>query len=584
MAIYTVERLLEEESLKGIRLASGRAGISREIANVNIIDNPDTYDWLSAGDFLLSTGYIFRDDPQIQRRLVRELADIGCSGLGIKTRRYLENVPACMIEEAERLGFPLVEIPYHYALSQVSNVINNAIFKREDTQLKKLIHIHNTLTQCALEGGGLEKIARIVSPLVRNPLIIVDSKWRLLAYSDMPENPKPLKSHLYLRKKERVFPQSFIKDVPREFGEFTKSIKRRYPDANGDVVCRILPVAADKSIYGYLVVWETVCKMTSMEYMALESCSTTVALERVKARQIEEIKHHLRQDFFDDLIQGRIESVNAASSLAEIHYMDVRKKYVCMLTKVSDPGTGPDPEGDGPQERDTFLQYKERLIAVIEDISYERRRETVSIHRGNLIITFIRIRREELGQKMSSLLGEFVTAVYDAAVRADPKSAVSIALGKPSPDFMEISKSYMQAKEALRISEQIDEGQHISYYEELMVYRLINSVQSRECLDEFCSNAIGRLCEYDEQNNTSLVETLEQYFQCNSNISTAARKMFLHRNTFIYRIEKIKGILGSELKDPEELLELQMGLHIMKVLKTLPRDSVQRPEAPGAEE
>ncbi len=584
MAIYTVERLLEEESLKGIRLASGRAGISREIANVNIIDNPDTYDWLSAGDFLLSTGYIFRDDPQIQRRLVRELADIGCSGLGIKTRRYLENVPACMIEEAERLGFPLVEIPYHYALSQVSNVINNAIFKREDTQLKKLIHIHNTLTQCALEGGGLEKIARIVSPLVRNPLIIVDSKWRLLAYSDMPENPKPLKSHLYLRKKERVFPQSFIKDVPREFGEFTKSIKRRYPDANGDVVCRILPVAADKSIYGYLVVWETVCKMTSMEYMALESCGTTVALERVKARQIEEIKHHLRQDFFDDLIQGRIESVNAASSLAEIHYMDVRKKYVCMLTKVSDPGTGPDPEGDGPQERDTFLQYKERLIAVIEDISYERRRETVSIHRGNLIITFIRIHREELGQKMSSLLGEFVTAVYDAAVRAYPKAAVSIALGKPSPDFMEISKSYMQAKEALRISEQIDEGQHISYYEELMVYRLINSVQSRECLDEFCSNAIGRLCEYDEQNNTSLVETLEQYFQCNSNISTAARKMFLHRNTFIYRIEKIKGILGSELKDPEELLELQMGLHIMKVLKTLPRDSVQRPEAPGAEE
>ena len=65
-----------------------------------------------------------------------------------------------------------------------------------------------------------------------------------------------------------------------------------------------------------------------------ESCSTTVALERMKARQIEEIKHHLRQDFFDDLIQGKIESVNAASSLAEIHYNGRAKKYVCMLTKV----------------------------------------------------------------------------------------------------------------------------------------------------------------------------------------------------------------------------------------------------------
>ena len=580
MAIYTVESLLGEEALSGIRLASGRAGISKEIANVNVIDNPDTYDWLSAGDFLLSTGYIFRDDAQMQRRLVRELADIGCAGLGIKTKRYLESIPAPMIEEADRAGFALVEIPYHYTLSRVSNVINNAIFKREDNKLKKLIHIHNTLTQCSLEGGGLERIARLMSALIYNPLIIVDSKWRLLAYADLAENPRPLKANLYLRKKERVFPQSFIKDVPREFGEFTKSIKRRYPDANGDVVCRILPVAADQSIYGYLVVWETMYKMTSVEYMALESCSTTVALERVKARQIEEIKHHLRQDFFDDLIQGKIESVNAASSLAEIHYMDVRKKYVCMLTKVAAPKGAPSAEGETDegqlQERDAFTQYKERLIGLIDDISYERRRETVSIHRGNLIITFIRIHSGELGQRMSALLGDFVGAVYEAVKGADPHSDVGIAVGKPSLDFLEISKSYLQAKEALRISEQLDEDRHISFYEELMIYRLINSVQSREYLDEFCANGIGKLCEYDRQNNTSLVETLEQYFQCNSNISTAAKKMFLHRNTFIYRIEKIKGILGSELKDPEELLELQMGLHIMKVLKTLPEERAPR--------
>ena len=89
MAIYTVESLLGEEALSGIRLASGRAGISQELANVNVIDNPDTYDWLSAGDFLLRTGYIFRDDAQMQRRLVRELADIGCAGLGIKTQSCL---------------------------------------------------------------------------------------------------------------------------------------------------------------------------------------------------------------------------------------------------------------------------------------------------------------------------------------------------------------------------------------------------------------------------------------------------------------------------------------------------------------
>lgn len=576
MTPYTVKHLLEEKALAGINLVAGHDGRTKEITNVNIIDNPDTYDWLSQGDFILSTGYIFKDDKDLQRRIVRELADIGCAGLGIKTKRYLDSIPAGMIEEAENLGFPLVEIPYQYALSTLSNIINNAIFKREDTKLKKIIHIHNTITQCALEGGGLEKIVRLVSVLIHNPLIIVDSKWRLLAYSDLPENPVPLKSNLYLKSRERVFPKSFIKELPVEFDEFTKSVKRRYPDVNGNVVCRIMPVVADKSIYGYLVVWETVCKMSSLEYMALESCSTTVALERMKARQIEEIKHHLRQDFFDDLIQGKIESVNAASSLAEIHYMDVRKKYVCMLTKVYRTEMDSKKEEGRAGERESFNQLKERLIGVIEDVSYEKKRETVSIHRGNLIITFIRVLNSEMDGKMSMLLSDFVDSIYDALTSSHEVYGVRIAVGKPSEEFLEISKSYMQAKEALRIAEQIESAEHASYYEELMVYRLINSVESKEYLYEFCSSVLGKLYDYDEQNKTNLVETLEQYFQCNSNISTAAKRMYLHRNTFIYRIEKIKGILGSELKDPEEMLELQMGLHIMKVLKTMPREYTDR--------
>ena len=65
------------------------------------------------------------------------------------------------------------------------------------------------------------------------------------------------------------------------------------------------------------------------------------------------------------------------------------------------------------------------------------------------------------------------------------------------------------------------------------------------------------------------METLNQYFLCNGIVSVAAKKMFLHRNTLIYRMEKIKDILGSELNDPQELLQLQIGLKIMKILKDI---------------
>lgn len=71
--------------------------------------------------------------------------------------------------------------------------------------------------------------------------------------------------------------------------------------------------------------------------------------------------------------------------------------------------------------------------------------------------------------------------------------------------------------------------------------------------------------EYDKQNATNMVETLDYYFACNCNVSETAKALFIHRNTLIYRIDKIKSILGRDLKDSEERLLLQLGLRVYQV-------------------
>ena len=109
--MYTIGSFLREEELTGLKLMTDTADLQAEITNINIIDNPDSYDWLSSGDFLLTTGYFLRDDEAMQCQLVRELSELGCVGLAIKTRRYLDVIPEAMLEEANRLGFPLINIP-----------------------------------------------------------------------------------------------------------------------------------------------------------------------------------------------------------------------------------------------------------------------------------------------------------------------------------------------------------------------------------------------------------------------------------------------------------------------------------------
>jgi purine catabolism regulator len=562
---FTIKDLINKDNLNGLKLVAGNSKIENIISNVNTMDNPDAFDWFTTGDFVLTTGYIFKDDPALQVRIIRELADINCSGIGIKPRRFLGKIPQCMIDEANKVNLPIVEIPFQYSISFVSSTINNEIHKREDSTLKKLFNIHEALTKCSLEGGGLDELVKVISKLVGNPVLIVDSKWRLLTYSEHNDNLIKVSDYLELNRKERAFSSEFIDEMPQNIHEFKKSVKRRYPNNKGEVVCRILPFHADKESYGYLIVWETVNKMTSIDYMALEAAATNVALERLKIRQIEEAKHLLQQDFFDDLLEGKIESVHAANYLAEFHNLDPRKKYVCMITKIENQYENMNL--DLLLSRTKFNKYKDELINVIDLKAYQNNQNIHSIHRGNFIISFIKA-KDNLAINNSSLyLKEFVEEVYDALLKYDKEMKILIGVGKACPEFFEMKKSFAQAQEAIRLSIQVNQNLSVSFYEELLIYHLLDSVNSRDALEELYQSSLGKLIEYDQQNNVNLIDTLEQYFKSSGNISDAAKSMYLHRNTFIYRFEKIKTILNSELKNPDEVFKLQMGLIIMKILK-----------------
>ncbi|HSP48334.1 MAG TPA: PucR family transcriptional regulator ligand-binding domain-containing protein, partial [Clostridiaceae bacterium] len=290
----SIKDVLNIKSIEGIRLVAGEKGQRNVVSNVNMLDNPDTFDWLVAGDLLLTTGYIFKDDPEFQKRLIQELHERNCAGLGMKVRRYFDEIPKVMVDEANRLDFPIIEIPYVYSLSDISNVVVSAVYGNTDSILKKGILLHDTMTRVALRGGELSDLCATLVSLIHNPLVLLDSKFRLLSYSDYPDNPYPLVDNLTLVHQEQVFDEAFRQNLPVSADAVKKSIKAKYQFGEHEVICRVIPVMAIKKIYGYIVVFETVKKLTQIDYIALEHGATVIALERIKAREVEEAQHRIR--------------------------------------------------------------------------------------------------------------------------------------------------------------------------------------------------------------------------------------------------------------------------------------------------
>lgn len=65
---------------------------------------------------------------------------------------------------------------------------------------------------------------------------------------------------------------------------------------------------------------------------------------------------------------------------------------------------------------------------------------------------------------------------------------------------------------------------------------------------------------YDRERGSDLVRTLRAFFAANGNASEAAERLFLHRNSFSYRLDRVEGLTGLDLKDHRVRLALQLGL------------------------
>ena len=111
--------ILELSPLDRCRVVAGAEGMDRIVTSINIADSPDPGPWVSRGQLVLTTGYVFKDDPQEQVKLLRQLSRQGCAGLAIKFDRFFPEPPQQMVREADALRFPLIDIPYDMSLSDL---------------------------------------------------------------------------------------------------------------------------------------------------------------------------------------------------------------------------------------------------------------------------------------------------------------------------------------------------------------------------------------------------------------------------------------------------------------------------------
>ena len=141
---------------------------------------------------------------------------------------------------------------------------------------------------------------------------------------------------------------------------------------------------------------------------------------------------------------------------------------------------------------------------------------------------------------------------------------VRIAYGTIVPEIKEVSRSYKEAKMALDVGKIFFDDRSIIAYSELGIGRLIYQLPIPLC-KMFIKEIFGgkNPDDFDEETLT----TINKFFENSLNVSETSRQLFIHRNTLVYRLDKIQKSTGLDLRVFEDAITFRIALMVVKYMK-----------------
>ena len=138
----------------------------------------------------------------------------------------------------------------------------------------------------------------------------------------------------------------------------------------------------------------------------------------------------------------------------------------------------------------------------------------------------------------------------------------SCAISRRCAKLHELRFYYKQALDAMLIGTYLDYGRYIYPYGEYALYHIAGICSQSGDLKTFCHPALWTLMAYDEEYGTAFTQSLYAYLNNFRNISKAAASLNLHRNTFVYHLQRIGEIMEIDLTDyhTSQLIEFSFTL------------------------
>ena len=519
----TVESIIEKCGFSDFRIFAGKSGMGgREVTTVCVVDIVDIEGWVLGGEFLLTSGYIFKDYPEQLVSLVEAAHKGGAVALGIKTGRYIEQIPGDLLKTADRLSFPIVGIPSAYVHTDIINAMMRVIKGEQVQDASKLEGIRQRFFDLTITDGDIASILQLLCSYTKREIIFLNSATG-----------------------ERIY--------AAESSDFALSLEN-LPSA---AILNSFPhddIILGSKTQGYIVIDKPINKEPCLT--ALNQAKLAIQLRLKWTTERSKIERGRDSQLVQDIVYKRCRHEAEILDRARPMGWELSgRQAVAIIDVVGESIMKSELEESRIRTFEIFRQSLNQLqtnvpYAIIDDC-----------------MTFILKASAESWDGTKKGLARIAQST-DEESRLKTGMQLVMGVGSPVESAYLCAKSFREAKRTLSLAMRSDNLKITPFWDDMGVYRLLLPTLDTEDSADFINECLGPLINSKRlESSSSLLQTLFCIIKNSWQLKPVASVMNLHYNTVKYRYAKIGEILGVDMESHKTRINLAIAMELYTLKK-----------------
>jgi purine catabolism regulator len=449
----------------------------------------------------------------------------------------LGRIDASLVDRSGKL--PILAISGKRNIRAAQRHLLTTLIDQRMSLIERGARIHGQLAQLAAEGKGLSGLAVAIADISGRGLLLQDK--RLQGLADQPSSSLHAiwDSVIDQLSKPESLPES-LRDRKRA-GQDTVFLTESIP---GGLERVITPITVGGVARGYLSLIGEEGELDTFDRLVAEQGSLVCAMEMARTKAVRETEKRLKGDLLTALLQEDLSSRDAHLWVQTMG-LDLTQAHTALRFSWD----GPTP----PSRRrlETLVNgevAKQGLKVIVNPLSLE-------------VVCFCQVSPEAARPDLALSFGQ---AILDQAALEFPEVPARCGVGIPAAELNGWRSSFRQAGQALEMARRLGKKTPL-YFPDLSVYRLLLQIEHNPEMMAFQEEILGPLLAYE--GGEELIRTLESFFDHNGNLSQAAEALFIHRNTILYRMERIAKISGLDLNNTDTRLAAHLALRIYRMMR-----------------